>query len=139
MKSFLKIIYFGVFIIIFSCENNSSSRDVTNNSSQTIVKNDSLIMNWKKDSLGCLMYRRFELAENLFIKYELEGKDVNKIIEVFGKPNEYNIDIKGTCGEMIYYCNSICYKNKIIDSSEKQWVLFVFENKKVKSIHLVSD
>ena len=109
----MRFIYLiAVFLILISCQN--EDRFIIK------AKEDSLVLKWKGDSVGCLKYRNENLLDSLFIKYDLAKADIERIKFILGKPNnEYeNEKYLG----LRYYYNSICLDNNIAYDADKCWL-----------------
>jgi hypothetical protein len=91
---------------------------------QTIVNNDSLLIAWRKDSLGCLKLRSYESIQVLVEKYDLTKKYPQEIINLIGKPNKEFIEGKKKI--LTYYYNTCC-KDGILDKEcDYSWIDFSF-------------
>jgi len=90
------------------------------------VPDDKDIQKWLIDSLGCRHIRTLDLADSLVNRYGLLSKCKRDFLLVFGPPND--IDSVQNRLVLIYYINSVCRSDMIIDKADKCWINFVFED-----------
>ena len=79
---------------------------------------------WKYDRLGCLKLRNESMSETLIDGFKLESASEYRFVEIFGQPNvktERNGD-----KILIYYFDSVCKDNKIIENSDYCYAEFIF-------------
>ena len=100
---------------------------VTNGANQRKI-NDStefIIENWKKDSIGCLNLRTKAGFEYLNAIMILKDKSLSDISVLLGSPNE--IEKSDGSTTLIYWYNSICGNNRIIENTDYCWVELFFK------------
>ena len=119
-------------IIFVSCtgKQNDSSKN-SNEKDSTVVENkdqqnDKDVVDWKRDSCGCLDLRDIQMLERIIDHHQLVGKDTTTIIEFLGNPNEV---IKND-GEINfkYFLGSKCIGNNPNYSTDKSWIYLKFNN-----------
>lgn len=116
-------------LLLFSC-NNSGNKNVSQVSSTVVLQNDSLKIlsnQWMEDSFGCKKIRTIESFESLMYGYSFSGKDKEYILGILGVPNEEN-KYKDKI-RMIYYFNSVCENDKIVEESDKSSIRLTFDSK----------
>lgn len=121
----IMIIFFISFsIMIFQCNNEKRplllQKQILNDSINTIVKE------WRIDSLGCLNLRTIEKANTLFKVLQFNKKKGKEIIEILGSPNYISNYGPNFCYSYIF--NALCYNNKLIDSADYCWIDFLFNS-----------
>ena len=118
-------LYTLVVLISSSCNNNTERRNFENN-------NDSLVSIWKKDSMGCLHLRNFEMAEKIFSQYKLKDKSPEYITKLLGNPNK----IVKTSSETryIFFYNSSCNAKTNIAIDSMVWRIEFYFDKGVCTI-----
>ena len=113
----LKKVYLTVLIIpcFHYCSNNKMNLFNTKN-----ILNDSLISQWRSDSLGCMNVRSFILFEKIYSKYRFDTMGKQSIIYLLGRPNftYSNENVEG----LNYYMDSYCKQNKIDSTKNKCWL-----------------
>lgn len=151
------IIFLSCLFVIFCCCNNSNNSDKLKDSGfHNECKEDSLKSNslrklplerknkeylnklthselskvWIEDSLGCKHHRNLRLAKKLIIENNLIGISPEKFMEIFGKPNEQFISSLDTY--LVYYTETICDEDRLIEKSDKCWIKFDFIENKLK-------
>jgi len=118
-KSF---IVFFIFLS-FSCQEHKD-----NKSNDLIIANttDSLLINWRADSLGCMGYRKKSIG-NIFKKYTLVSKGVDEMKRLLGKANEEYVN--ENYHVFRYYCDNACINNALPAESDKCWFEIRLNNK----------
>lgn len=125
----------GLVFILFSGVNaeckNARRHSVGSGSQHQAGMNarDSLLGAWRKDSLGCLHIRNYELSTVLEKKYDLTHKGVDEIMTILGKPNKTIRENK----ELVlrFYCNTCCDHGKLKEECDYSWVDFTFPDSAV--------
>jgi hypothetical protein len=118
-----------VLLIFLNCRNGTKTPVISKENNQ-----DTLLMQWKNDSLGCIGLRTAEKARLLFKQYNLQKKNREAIIEVLGKPNK--ISDNGSQLSLVYYFDTKCNNGKIIDSIEHCSASFFYIDKKKQDCSL---
>jgi len=95
---------------------------------------DTLLVQWKNDSLGCSGFRTAEKAKSLYKQYDLKLKTSGEIIKLLGKPNK--IIGNGTQLSLAYYFDTKCSEGKVIDSIEHCTASFFYINRAKKDCSL---
>lgn len=112
------------FLILFSfgCREHEGNKNIEIATENTT---DSLLINWRADSLGCIGYRKKSIG-TIFEKYTLVSKDVDEIKRLLGKANEeyLNENYHG----LLYYCDNTCINNALPAESDKCWFEIRFNN-----------
>jgi hypothetical protein len=85
---------------------------------------------WRQDSLGCENFRSKLIAEDLLDSFSLMNKSENEFLQVFGKPNSSN---RLASDEVlyIYYFDSKCKSNVLIDTADYCIANFIFKSNKL--------
>jgi len=127
-----KIDIFVIVVLIFeSCIfNNPYKKDHIKKISREIKvqQDDSLILQWRNDSLGCKKIRNYEMAVLITRNYDLTHKSTNGIIDLLGKPNKI-IGFKKNGVILRYYYDSCCQNGKVNYECDYSTWEFVFADK----------
>ena len=83
----MRVLFTILFSILVSC-NLQGKKGVNISCTEKLVLKDSLVINWKLDSLGCNGFRNATVLQVIFEKYWLYTKGVNEIKIVLGRANE---------------------------------------------------
>lgn len=83
------------------------------------VIDDTLLLSWQADSLGCNGYRNGKVLKEIFEKYGLNTKGVNDVIFFLGKANEDYVNDRYY--GFRYYSENSCVDGKLPPESEKCW------------------
>ena len=127
IKYMMKMVTSIIFILLFFTSCNFDNKKKVNLEKKSNIYIDSLQIlsfEWKKDSLGCYKIRSINLFERLLEGYSLNKK--SEFLKIFGMPNEQENYEDGII--FIYYVNSICYKNKIVENSDKSSIRIFFDS-----------
>ena len=96
---------------------------------------DSILKEWKIDSLGCKGLRSDSKAMILRDSFNLENQYPRLIIGLLGKPNNY---IFGKDYYVIrYYCQTSCNNGIILDKVEHCWVDFIYKDSLAKKCKML--
>ncbi len=127
IKYMMKMVTSIIFILLFFTSCNFDNKKKVNLEKKSNIYIDSLQIlsfEWKKDSLGCYKIRSINLFDRLLEGYSLNKK--SEFLKIFGMPNEQENYEDGII--FIYYVNSICYKNKIVENSDKSSIRIFFDS-----------
>jgi len=127
IKYMMKMVTSIIFILLFFTSCNFDNKKKVNLEKKSNIYIDSLQIlsfEWKKDSLGCYKIRSINLFDRLLEGYSLNKK--SEFLKIFGMPNEQENYEDGII--LIYYVNSICYKNKIVENSDKSSIRIFFDS-----------
>ena len=127
IKYMMKMVTSIIFILLFFTSCNFDNKKKVNLEKKSNIYIDSLQIlsfEWKKDSLGCYKIRSINLFDRLLEGYSLNKK--SEFLKIFGMPNEQENYEDGII--FIYYVNSICYKNKIVENSDKSSIRIYFDS-----------
>lgn len=125
-------------IYLLSCSGSPNYRQEGNNvkaaskEQQRIIVNDTLLIKWHQDSLGCLKYRSYEIVQQLNIKYQLEKKASSDLVKLLGEPNRI-IDTEAKGKVYRYFYNTCCKNGKLDKECDYSWVDFNYESSKSNS------
>lgn len=122
-----KLFYIKVILILmsfFSCKRNDTNYN-------------SIVNDWKIDSIGCTGLRNPNLANKLIRENKLEGGNVNDFEIIFGKPNEIRENLFEKT--YVYYFNCGCLNNKKIENSDKCYAEFYFIFSNFKSVGFICE
>ncbi len=114
----MRILFAILFSILVSC-NLQGKKDVIISCNEKLVLKDSLVINWKLDSLGCTGFRNAKVLQVIFEKYWLYTKGVNEIKLILGKANEEYVNDRYY--GFRYYSGNSCVNGKLPFQSEKCW------------------
>lgn len=128
MKASITIVLLCSIILLQNCGNGTA------NGANKRSDNDTLLVQWKNDSLGCNGLRTAEKAKALYKQYDLNVKTSNEITEILGKPNK--IMDNGTQLSLAYYFDTKCSEGKVIDSIEHCTATFFYIDKAKKDCSL---
>lgn len=99
--------------------------------------NDSLLTQWRQDSIGCLKYRTYEIVKQLNTIYQLEKKTSSDLVELLGEPNR--IIRTEAKGKVYRYFYNTCCKDGVLDKEcDYSWVDFNFETNQSNSNFITS-
>jgi len=127
IKYIIKMITIITFILLPFISCNFDNKKKLNLEKKSNIYVDSLqilSLEWKKDSLGCDKMRSINLFDRLLEGYSLNNK--SEFLKIFGMPNEQENYEDGII--LIYYVNSVCYKNKIVENSDKSSIRIYFDS-----------
>jgi hypothetical protein len=98
---------------------------------------DSIIKEWRDDSLGCQRLRTLEKVKILIDTFDLLEKYPSELIDLLGKPNK--VYSKDTIMSIRYYSQSICNENnnKTSDSLVVCWFEFYYPNAKINKCKML--
>lgn len=116
----------GVFLIFPFCNNNKIRMNKLTNSTEI---NDSLVQQWRNDSLGCKGLRNLNLFEKIYYKYEMDAMSKSEIIKLIGEPNFVysNPGVEA----LNYYMTSYCKGSSIDSTKNKCWIqVLILKDKK---------
>lgn len=85
----------------------------------------SLMADWKRDAGGCLHIRTFRMAKNIVDSLPDELLNLDSMRLYLGPADKSNSSTHYNTLE--YYYNSVCAANVPVDSTDKQWIEFVFD------------
>lgn len=128
MKKIILGCFICSFILLQNCGNSNVNLLGKENNADTIL------IQWKADSLGCRGLRTAEKARVLYSQYNLKTKTSNEVTEILGNPNKI-IDSE-TQLSIVYYFDTRCSDGKIIDSIEHCSASFFYIDKKSKDCSL---
>lgn len=83
-------------------------------------------IDWINDKSGCNGVRSIEYAKNIIKTEKLQKESYDTFTEVFGAPNKIEKD--STNKMLFYYSDSSCDNGKIIQNSDKCFIIFYFKN-----------
>jgi hypothetical protein len=98
---------------------------------------NSIVNDWKIDSIGCNGLRNPNLANKLIGENKLEGKNVNDFEIIFGKPNEIRESFLEKT--YVYYYSSFCKDGKLVKNSDKCYAEFYFINSNFESVGFICE
>src|SRR6185312_4871428 len=127
-----RIASFGILAFIILLQNCNSG--TVENVAKSANESDTLLAQWKEDSLGCIGLRTVENARLLFKRYNLQVKTSDDIIALLGKPNKV-ID-SGNRLSLNYYFDTKCGMGKVIDSIEHCSASFFYIDKRKRDCSL---
>ncbi|PQL91266.1 hypothetical protein [Apibacter adventoris] len=98
-------------------------------------ENDSLILKWKSDSLGCKHLRTIEMGNQIFDKYINEGKlnDTVDVKLIFGNPNKRTLLDDGKI-DFTYYIQMCCDNNVYLEECDYSLVSIIFDGRNNKVV-----
>jgi hypothetical protein len=103
--------YLIIFLITIFISCNSTKTD-----------NNRLTENWKKDSLGCMNIRNKQYSDLINKRITFKNMPESFLIKYLGKSNKIEND--DNYRYYIYYFNTQCVNNRIIDTVEKCYLQY---------------
>jgi hypothetical protein len=97
---------------------------------------DSILIEWKTDSIGCKGLRSNIKAELLRDSLKLENQYPQSIIDLLGKANSYILTKKHYV--IRYYYQTFCHSDKHVESVDYCWVDFIYEDSKINKCKMIS-
>lgn len=128
----MKMLIIILSLIVTACSLSENKSNKVDNALKEPGIEDSLILNWQADSLGCRSFRSGKTIKEIFDKYELKRKSINEMKYFLGKANE-EYTTERYYG-LRYYAGNSCINGKLPSESDKCWYeVLVDKDKKEES------
>jgi hypothetical protein len=115
------LIPFALILPAMSCEPGPSQKKESKRADSIYV----WMKKWKSDVHGCGHSRNYELATKMMNGFSSGMKNADSLRFYLGKPDKENLNADFLI--LGYYCNSICVDHMPSDSTDKEWVDFIFD------------